>query len=121
MISILYLWLKIKKDGSSIRKSFKKVERPVFLVGYYEQQNIDTCRICCPQEDKLRWMTNVSISFISGSSNCRLSALKDHDNSACHQRVPFMKNSMKKPLQLKNLYCQEKFSVVHLFQNHPYI
>ena len=27
------------------------------------------------------------MSFISGSSNYRLSALKDHDNSACHQRV----------------------------------
>ena len=37
-----YLFLvEIKKDGSSIRKSFKKVERAVFLVGYYEQQNID--------------------------------------------------------------------------------
>ena len=30
---------------------------------------------------------NVSMSFISGSSNYRLSALKDHDNSACHQRA----------------------------------
>ena len=36
--------------------------------------------------DKLRSMPNVSMSFISGSSNYRLSALKDHDNSACHQR-----------------------------------
>ena len=27
------------------------------------------------------------MSFISGSSNYRLSALKDHDNSACHQRA----------------------------------
>ena len=32
-------------------------------------------------------MPNVSMSFISGSSNYRLSALKDHDNSACHQRA----------------------------------
>ena len=30
-----------KKDGSSTRKSFKKVKRAVFLVGYYEQENID--------------------------------------------------------------------------------
>ena len=30
-----------KKDGSSIRKSFTKVERAVFLVGHYEQPNID--------------------------------------------------------------------------------
>ena len=27
------------------------------------------------------------MSFISGSSNYRLSALKDHDNSACHQHA----------------------------------
>ena len=42
-------------------------------------------KICCSQEDKLRSRPNVSMSFISGSSNYRLSALKDHDNSACHQ------------------------------------
>ena len=45
------------------------------------------CKICCAQEDKLRSMPNVSIGFISGSSNYRLSALKDHDNSACYQRA----------------------------------
>ena len=45
------------------------------------------CKICCSQEDKLCSMPNISMSFISGSSNYRLSALKDHDNSACHQRV----------------------------------
>ena len=43
------------------------------------------CKICCSQEDKLRSMPNFSMSFISGSSNYRLSALKDHNNSACHQ------------------------------------
>ena len=32
-------------------------------------------------------MPNFSMSFISGSSNYWLSALKDHDNSACHQRA----------------------------------
>ena len=46
-----------------------------------------TCKICCSQEDKLHLMPNVSISFISGSSNYRLSAFKDHDNSAYHQRA----------------------------------
>ena len=43
--------------------------------------------MCRSQEDKLRLMPNVSMSFISGSSNYRLSALKDHDNSACHQHA----------------------------------
>ena len=32
-------------------------------------------------------MPNFSMSFISGSSDHWLSALKDHDNSACHQRA----------------------------------
>ena len=45
------------------------------------------CKICCLQEDKLCLMPNVSMSFIFGSSNYQLSALKDHDNSACHQRA----------------------------------
>ena len=44
-------------------------------------------KICCSQEDKLRSMPNVSMSFIFGNYNYRLSALKDHDNSACHQRA----------------------------------
>ena len=78
------------------------------------------CKICCSQEDKLRSMPNVSMCFISGSCNYRLSALKDQDNSACHQRA-IRKKSMKKPLQLENLYHHEKFSVVHLLQNHQYI
>ena len=43
------------------------------------------CKTCCWQQDKLRSMLNFSMSFISGSSNYRLSALKDHDNSAYHQ------------------------------------
>ena len=45
------------------------------------------CKIRCSQEDKLRSMPNFSMSFISGSSNYQLSALKDHDNSAYHQRA----------------------------------
>ena len=45
------------------------------------------CKICCSQEDKLRSMPNGSTSFISGSCNYQLSALKDHDNSACHQHA----------------------------------
>ena len=43
------------------------------------------CKMCCSQENKLRSMPKVSTSFISGSSNYRLYALKDHDNSACQQ------------------------------------
>ena len=43
------------------------------------------CKIYCSQEDKLHSMPNFSMSFISGSSNYRLSALKDYDNSTCHQ------------------------------------
>ena len=38
--------------------------------------------MCRSQEEKLRSMPNVSMSFISGSSNYRLSALKYHENSA---------------------------------------
>ena len=45
------------------------------------------CKICCPQEDEFRSMPNFTMSFISGSCNYRLSALNDHDNSACHQRA----------------------------------
>ena len=43
-------------------------------------KNDETCKLCCSQED-------VSTSFISRSSYYQLSALKDHDNSACHQRA----------------------------------
>ena len=75
------------------------------------------CKICCSQEDKLRSMPNFSMSFISGSSNYRLSALKDHDNSAYHQRA-IREEEYKESLQLENLYHQEKFSVVHLVQYH---
>ena len=32
-------------------------------------------------------MSNISMSFIPGSSNYQLSALKDHENSACQQRA----------------------------------
>ena len=44
-------------------------------------------KIWCSQEDKLRSMPHFSISFISGNSTYRLSALKDHENSACHQHA----------------------------------
>ena len=46
-----------------------------------------TYKICCSQEGKLRSMLNFSMSFIYGRSNYALFVLKDHDNSACHQRV----------------------------------
>ena len=45
------------------------------------------CKICCSQKEKLCSMPYVSMNFISGGSNYRLSALKDHDNSACHQHA----------------------------------
>ena len=32
-------------------------------------------------------MPHFSIGFISGNSTYRLSALKDHENSACHQHA----------------------------------
>ena len=35
---------------------------------------------------KIRSMPNVSMMFITGSKNYRLS-IKDHDSSACHQRA----------------------------------
>ena len=45
------------------------------------------CKTYCLQEHKLLLMPNVSMSFISGSSNYRLSALKDHDNSFWYQHA----------------------------------
>ena len=78
------------------------------------------CKICCSQEDKLCSMPNISMSFISGSSNYRLSALKDHDNSACHQRA-ICEKEHEEALHLENLYHQEKLSFVHLLPNHQYI
>ena len=45
------------------------------------------CKTCCSQEDKLHSIPNVSMSFISGSSNYWWPVLKDHDNSACHQHA----------------------------------
>ena len=32
-------------------------------------------------------MPNVSMSFLNGSTNFRLSSIEDHDSSACHQRA----------------------------------
>ena len=43
------------------------------------------CEICCSQEDKIRSMPNISFSFLNGSTNYWLSAIKDHDASACHE------------------------------------
>ena len=57
------------------------MERAVFLVGYYNNKTL-ICKICFSQQDKLCSMPNVSMSFISLSSNYWLSALKDHGNSA---------------------------------------
>ena len=45
------------------------------------------CSVCSSQEDKLRSMPNVSMTFINGSTNFRLSSLKDHHSSECHQRA----------------------------------
>ena len=109
----------MNKDGSSIRKSLKRWTEQFSWLDITNNKTL-ICKICCSQEDKLRSMPNVSMSVISGSSNYRLSALKDHDNSACHQHATCEKD-MKKLLQLENLYHQEKFSVVHLLQNHQYI
>ena len=43
--------------------------------------------ICCSQEDIIRSMPNFSMSFLNGSTNFRLSSIKDHDSLACHQRA----------------------------------
>ena len=45
------------------------------------------CSVCYSQEDKLRSMPNISMTFINGSTNFRLSSLKDDDSSECHQRA----------------------------------
>ena len=50
------------------------------------------------------------MSFISGSSNYRLSALKDHDNSAYHQRAIHEKEheeavEVGKSLSLRKIEC----------------
>ena len=78
------------------------------------------CKICCWQEGKLRSMPNISMSFISGSSNYRFSALKDHDNATCHQRAIREKEHEEVVAVGKSL-PPRKFSVVHLLQNHQHI
>ena len=63
----------------------------------------------------------IRMSFISGSSNYRLSALKDQDNSACHQ-CAIREKRMKKPLQLENPYHQKNsasstyFRITNIFR-----
>ena len=42
------------------------------------------CTACCSQEDIFRSMLNVIMSFLNGSTNFRLSSIKDHDSSARH-------------------------------------
>ena len=45
------------------------------------------CVICSPQEEKIRRMPRVNLSFITGSTNYKLSALKEHQLSDGHKRA----------------------------------
>ena len=62
------------------------------------------------------------MSFISGSSNYRLSALKDHDNSACHQRVIREKEheeavAVGKSLPPRNSALSTYFRITNIFRH----
>ena len=65
-------------------KTFKKWKEEFGWLRITENQKM-ICTICCSQEDIVRSMPNVSNSFVNGSSNFRLSSIKDHDSSAYHQ------------------------------------
>ena len=80
------------------------------------------CEICCWQEDKLSSMPNFSVSLISGSSNYQLSALKDHDNSACHQYVICGKEheeavAVGKSLPPRNSALSTYFRITNIFRH----
>ena len=45
------------------------------------------CTICSAMKEKILSMPNISLSFINGSTNYQVSALKDHDASMCHNKA----------------------------------
>ena len=67
-------------------KTLKKWKEEYGWLRITENQKM-ICTICCSQEDIIRSVPNVSMSFLNGSANFRLSSIKDHYSSACHQRA----------------------------------
>ena len=68
-------------------KLFKKWRDQYSFGSKLNENKTMICTVCVSQEDKIRSMPNVSTSFISGSTNYRLSSIKDHDSSECHKRA----------------------------------
>ena len=64
-------------------KTLKKCKEEFGWLRIMENQKM-IYTICCSQEDTIRSMPNVSMSFLNGSTNFRLSYIKDHHSSACH-------------------------------------
>ena len=67
-------------------KTLKKWKEELGWLRIMENQKM-ICTICCSQEDIIRSMPNVSMSFLNGSTKFQLSSIKDHDFLACHQRA----------------------------------
>ena len=67
-------------------KTLKKWKEEFDWLRIMENQKL-ICTICCSQEDIVCSMPNVSMSFLNGSTSFRLSSIKDHDSSACHQQA----------------------------------
>ena len=73
-----------KKAAS--KKSIHKWKEQFQWLNFTKDEKM-VCTVCTSQEEKIRLMPNASISFIVGSSNYRLSTLKDHASSECHKRA----------------------------------
>lgn len=67
-------------------KALKKWKEQYPWFHFTESKKL-VCSICTSQEECVRSMPNFSSTFIVGSTNYRLSSLKDHDTSLSHQRA----------------------------------
>ena len=83
-----------KKRGHTIKKWVVEYEKELTTTLWLTYDRLERdhvsalkCKVCIQFEDQLTSTRNFNRTFISGSTNFRVSTVKDHASSAMHQRA----------------------------------
>ena len=76
------------------------------------------CKVCPAQKGKIEMMRSYNSTFISGSTNYKVSTLKDHVQAECHKRA-VKEKTMKYMLehQVSHYLCEKCSNNTRRFGN----
>ena len=96
------------KDQTILKEAtFKKWKEkfPCLIILSIGQQKKMICKICTNQEEKLKQMAQMNLTFLNGSTKFKMSTPAEHESTDSHTRETEGEKNSKPLLQVNQYQC----------------